>query len=195
LAKSELSAVSVIVREDVPGDRHLVCYYTGGSAALGEAELRALVAGELPEYMIPARWVALERMPLTAAGKIDRAALPAPEKSLASSTFSAPATATESALAEIWANVLQLERVGRDDDFIALGGDSIQLFQITARANKNGLAIAARQLLKHRTIAALARELDENPQVPAAQNGAMPPFAFRKVRTAEPAEVPHEVSA
>ena len=173
------AAATVVLREDAPGERRLVCYYVPGTLALGEDALRAAVARELPDYMVPALWVALERLPLSAAGKVDRAALPAPAAPEPAS-FRPPETATESALAEIWANVLNLERVGRDDDFLALGGDSIQLFQITARANRSGLAVAAKQLLEHRTVAALARHLDENPQAVPAPASSLPPFAFRR---------------
>ena len=180
LETSDVSAATVVLREDVPGDKRLVCYYTGGTAALTEASLRELAGRRLPEYMVPSRWIELERMPLTAAGKIDRAALPAPDPAATITEFIPPATATETALATIWASVLHLERVGRDDDFLALGGDSIQLFQITARANESGLNLAARELLKHRTVAALARHLDETSEPSAVRAPAPPPFSARR---------------
>jgi amino acid adenylation domain-containing protein len=180
LGTSDVAAATVVLREDVAGDKRLVCYYTGGSEAVTEASLRALAMQRLPEYMVPSRWIVLERMPLTAAGKIDRAALPAPDPSTIATEFSPPTTATETALAKIWANVLHLERVGRDDDFLALGGDSIQLFQITARANESGLNVAARELLKHRTVAALARHLDEHSEPSAVRAVAPPPFSARR---------------
>ncbi len=175
-----VAAATVVVREDVPGDRRLTCYYVHRPGGPDEGALRALVAENLPEYMLPVQWIALDRMPLTVAGKTDRAALPAPEAGALPAEFRAPATATEIALAEIWANVLHLERVGRDDDFLALGGDSIQLFQITARANQSGLAVAAKQLLKHRTLSALARHLDENPEASTPQTSTHKPFGSRK---------------
>jgi amino acid adenylation domain-containing protein len=177
---SGVAAATVVVREDVPGDKRLTCYYVPGAGGPDESALRALVTENLPEYMLPVQWIALERMPLSAAGKTDRAALPAPQAGTLSAEFRAPATATEIALAEIWANVLHLERVGRDDDFLALGGDSIQLFQITARANQSGLAVAAKQLLKHRTLSALARHLDENPEPSTPPTPSLKPFQFRK---------------
>jgi amino acid adenylation domain-containing protein len=180
VATSDVAAATVVLREDVAGDKRLVCYYTGGSDAVTEASLRALAMQRLPDYMVPSRWIELERMPLTAAGKIDRAALPAPDSSSIATEFSPPTTATETALAEIWANVLHLERVGRDDDFLALGGDSIQLFQITARANESGLNVAARELLKHRTVAALARHLDEHSEPSPVRAIAPPPFSARR---------------
>jgi len=117
---------------------------------------------------------------LSAAGKIDRAQFPAPGPAQPAGAYNAPVTPTEKALAEIWASVLRLERVGRDDDFFALGGDSIQLFQITARANQSGLALAAKQLLRHRTVAELARQLDENPPVATSPTTSLPPFQLRR---------------
>jgi aryl carrier-like protein len=87
--------------------------------------------------------------------------LPAPEPSEPTAEFRAPVTATEIALAHIWSEVLRVERVGLDDDFFSLGGDSIHLFQITARANQSGFRLAAKDLLRNSTLAALARRLDE----------------------------------
>jgi aryl carrier-like protein len=110
--------------------------------------------------MIPAAWVSLERMPLSVAGKLDRKALPAPRADSAPSAFRSPATSTEIALAQIWTDVLRVERVGLDDDFFALGGDSIQLFQITARANHIGLPLKAKELLRRPALGALALYLD-----------------------------------
>ncbi len=161
-AKTGLTEVAVVVREDAPGDRRLACYYAKTSDAHYDAvSLRALVADTLPDYMIPAAWVSLERMPLSVAGKVDRKALPVPRIESDASAFRAPATPTEITLARIWADVLHLERIGLDDDFFALGGDSIQLFQITARANQSGLPLKAKELLRQPTLGALAGYLDD----------------------------------
>jgi aryl carrier-like protein len=161
-SKTGLTEVAVVVREDTPGDRRLACYYVGGHDAYYDAaSLRALVADALPEYMIPTAWVSLERMPLSVAGKVDRKALPAPHVDADATVFRPPATRTEIALAAIWAEVLRVTRVGLEDDFFALGGDSIQLFQITARANQSGLPFKAKDLLRHPTLGALAGYLDE----------------------------------
>ncbi len=172
-AKTGVDEVVVVLREDAPGDRRLVCYYVAPPApAHDAANLRTLAAEDLPDYMLPAAWVRLERMPLSVAGKIDRAALPAPDPAAPAAAFSEPGTPTEIALARIWSEVLRVERVGLDDDFFALGGDSIHLFQITARANQSGLRLAAKDLLRNSTLGALARRLDEIARTATQRNGA-----------------------
>ena len=103
------------------------------------------------------------RMPcrLTPNGKLDRAALPAPDVvAPKEQAFAAPQTPLEASLASIWADVLQLDRVSRDSDLFSLGANSIRLFQIAARTNRQGIRLSARQLLDHRTIAALAAALE-----------------------------------
>jgi aryl carrier-like protein len=94
-------------------------------------------------------------------GKLDRAALPAPDAShSAPVAFAPPQTEVETALAAIWAEVLRVERVGRHDELFALGADSIHLFQIAARANREGMRLSARQLLDNRTVAEVAKALE-----------------------------------
>ncbi|MET9393090.1 amino acid adenylation domain-containing protein [Streptomyces sp. NPDC006624] len=119
-----------------------------------EEELRALVAARLPEYMVPHAIVTLEALPLTPNGKLDRKGLPAPQR--AGAAYRAPGTAAEEALAAIFADVLGLDRVGLDDDFLALGGDSIGAIRVVTRAGAGGLGLTARQVLERRTVAALA---------------------------------------
>ena len=158
---ASLSDVIVTLREDTPGERRLACYYLDSQErGYDAARLRSLASEDLPDYMIPATWTKLDRLPLTPAGKIDRAALPAPEPVSLQPHLREPATVTEKAMATIWCEVLHLEGVGLDDDFFALGGDSIQLFQITARANHSGLRLAAKELLKHPKLEDLAAYLD-----------------------------------
>jgi len=153
-----ISAAAVTLVEDAPGDARLVAWYAARPGARPEErEIRAMLAGQLPQYMIPSAFVQLDSLPVTPNGKLDRAALPKsatrakPEQAVA-----APASALETALARIWSEVLRLEHVGIQDDLLDLGADSIQLFQITARANRMGIKLTTRQLLQHRTIAALA---------------------------------------
>ncbi|WP_162949598.1 phosphopantetheine-binding protein, partial [Pseudomonas aeruginosa] len=98
--------------------------------------LAAHLAASLPEYMVPAQWLALERMPLSPNGKLDRKALPAPEVSVAQAGYSAPRNAVERTLAEIWQDLLGVERVGLDDNFFSLGGDSIVSIQVVSRARQ-----------------------------------------------------------
>ena len=123
----------VVAREDTAGDKRLVAYYTvanGGEAArraeAGAEQLRAHLAAKLPEYMVPAAYVRLEGLPLTPNGKLDRKALPAPEAdAYAVRGYEAPQGEMETALAQIWAEVLKVERVGRHDNFFELGGHSL----------------------------------------------------------------------
>ena len=123
--------------------------------------------------MGPSSWVNLPRLPQTPNCKLDRAALPAPQPAAAEvEEDSAPGSALEIALAGIWKEVLQLERVSTRNDLFALGADSIQLFQITARANRAGIRLSAKQLMRHRTIAALAAFLEASGETVGAARPA-----------------------
>ena len=158
-----LAACAVALREDVADQPRLTAYYVEKPGApVATADLYAALALRLPAYMLPTAWVRLDALPLTPNGKLDRSALPAPglPAPQAGREAAAPLTATERALARICEEVLRLDRVCAGDDLFALGADSIQLFQITARANRDGMRIAAKQLFAHRTIGALARHLD-----------------------------------
>jgi amino acid adenylation domain-containing protein/non-ribosomal peptide synthase protein (TIGR01720 family) len=121
-------------------------------------EVRASLHQHLPDYMVPAVFVLLDALPLTANGKIDRRALPVPDpaRSDQAAAFVSPRTPAEQVLAEIWAQVLGVDRVGIHDNFFTLGGDSILSIQIIARANQRGLQITTKQLFEHQTIAGLA---------------------------------------
>ncbi|MBN5518265.1 amino acid adenylation domain-containing protein, partial [Pseudomonas aeruginosa] len=118
--------------------------------------LAAHLAASLPEYMVPAQWLALERMPLSPNGKLERKALPAPEASVAQAGYSAPRNAVERTLAEIWQDLLGVERVGLDDNFFSLGGDSIVSIQVVSRARQAGLQLSPRDLFQHQNIRSLA---------------------------------------
>src|SRR5208283_4380165 len=114
--------VVVVAREESPGDKRLVAYYTGADTegqserAVGAEELRRHLAERLPEYMLPATYVRLPALPLTPNGKLDRQALPAPEADTCPAPgYEAPQGEIETLLAGIWADVLKLERVGRRD--------------------------------------------------------------------------------
>ncbi|HTG31557.1 MAG TPA: amino acid adenylation domain-containing protein [Thermoanaerobaculia bacterium] len=144
----------VVAREDQPGDRRLVAYVVGDAVA---QELRRSLRERLPDYMVPAAFVALAALPLTANGKVDRKALPAPEWQGAASGYVVPRTHEEELLAAIWAQVLRLPRVGVNDNFFELGGDSILSVKIVARARQAGLLITTRQVFEHQTVAGLAR--------------------------------------
>ncbi|HEX2094716.1 MAG TPA: amino acid adenylation domain-containing protein, partial [Longimicrobiaceae bacterium] len=124
-------------------------------------ELREHLLGRLPEYMVPGTFVALERLPLTANGKVDCRALPDPVEGRIGGEEShvAPSTAVEETLCRIWAEVLRVERVGVHDNFFELGGDSILSIQIVSRARAAGFRLRPRQLFLHPTVARLALEV------------------------------------
>jgi amino acid adenylation domain-containing protein len=136
----------VLAREDAPGDRRLVAYVVGDEAAGAEA-LRAHLGQALPAYMVPSAFVRLDAFPLTPSGKVDRRALPAPEGGAhAAREYEAPVGKVEQSLAEIWAELLGVERVGRGDDFFLLGGHSLLAVQMISRvrqAMQVELALAA----------------------------------------------------
>jgi amino acid adenylation domain-containing protein/non-ribosomal peptide synthase protein (TIGR01720 family) len=147
----------VIAREDRPGDKRLVGYVTG-TADLATA--RAVLAERLPAYMVPAAVVAIDALPLTVNGKLDTRALPAPEYQDADH-YRAPAHAVEEILSGIYAQVLGLDRVGVDDSFFELGGDSILAMQVVARARAAGLVCRPRDLFVEQTVARLAGVVQE----------------------------------
>jgi amino acid adenylation domain-containing protein/non-ribosomal peptide synthase protein (TIGR01720 family) len=143
----------VIAREDHPGDKRLVGYVTGTA---DPAQVRAALLERLPEYMVPAAVVVIEAMPLTVNGKLDKRALPAPEYQDVDS-YRAPGDAVEEILAGIYAQVLGLERVGVDESFFELGGDSILSMQVVARARAAGVALRPRDVFVEQTVARVAR--------------------------------------
>jgi amino acid adenylation domain-containing protein/thioester reductase-like protein/non-ribosomal peptide synthase protein (TIGR01720 family) len=164
--------VVVEVREQ-DGHRRLVAYLVArdGSAPPAPAELRAFLGERLPEYMLPAAWVVLPRLPLTANGKLDRKALPAPDAAPGANEYVPPRTPVERELAAIWAAVLRVERVGVDENFFELGGDSILTLQVVSKASRAGLRVAPRQLFDHPTVARLAAALDGGAETVAAEQG------------------------
>ncbi|WP_155764962.1 non-ribosomal peptide synthetase, partial [Mycobacterium colombiense] len=143
---------AVIAREDRPGDTRLIAYITGTA---DPTHLRTRLGERLPPYMVPAAIVALEALPLTPNGKLDTHALPAPEYT--AGQYRAPDSAIEEVLAGIYAQVLGLERVGVDDSFFDLGGDSISSMQVVARARAAGLICRPRDIFVEQTVARLAR--------------------------------------
>jgi amino acid adenylation domain-containing protein len=157
-----VAASAVALREDLPGHPKLVGYFVdhpGTTSAPRDLDTR--LAERLPDYMIPSVWVRLAALPLSSNGKLDRAALPAPpDRSTAGRTYAEPRTEHEIALAKICSEVLNLSRIGVDDDIFALGADSIQLFKITARANRQGMPLLAKHFFKHRTLARIANHLE-----------------------------------
>ncbi|MDV3136656.1 amino acid adenylation domain-containing protein, partial [Mycobacterium sp. 29Ha] len=142
----------VIVREDRPGDKRLVGYMTGTADLAG---VRAELAEQLPEYMVPAAVVLMQELPLTVNGKLDKRALPAPEYQGADD-YRAPANGVEEILAGIYAQVLGVQRVGVDDSFFELGGDSILSMQVASQARSAGVLCRPRDVFMEQTVARLA---------------------------------------
>ncbi|MDS0808564.1 non-ribosomal peptide synthetase, partial [Burkholderia cenocepacia] len=156
-------------------------------AAFDEAAVRAALAAKLPDYMVPAQFVALARLPVTANGKIDRAAL----RELAAvpvvvASSDAPQGAVETVLADVWQAVLKAPKVGRDDNFFELGGDSILVLQVIARARKRGVRFTPKQLFDGPTVAELARVAKIDDTAVAAQPASAVPTATAAA-TASPA--------
>jgi natural product biosynthesis luciferase-like monooxygenase protein/amino acid adenylation domain-containing protein/non-ribosomal peptide synthase protein (TIGR01720 family) len=149
----------VAVREDEPGEKRLVAYVVAaGGAEVAAPELREHLRGRLPEYMVPSAYVVLEALPLTANGKVDRRALPAPERGGSEGAYVAPRTAAEEVLAGIWAETLRLETVGAEDDFFELGGHSLLAAQVVSRVRAAlGVELPLRSVFEAPTVAALAR--------------------------------------
>nr|AGN74876.1 nonribosomal peptide synthetase [Streptomyces griseoviridis] len=153
---------AVVVREDRPGDRRLVAYVVPAAADAGHPELRRHLAALLPAHMVPAAFVTLDRLPATPQGKLDRAALPAPDPAPAVSARTARPGA-ERTVCEALAEILGLQAAGPDDDFFELGGDSIIAIRLVSRLRAHGLSLTTRDVFERRTAAALA----ERAAVPA----------------------------
>jgi amino acid adenylation domain-containing protein len=155
---------AVVVARELEGiGKRLVGYVVlkEGEEVKGE-EIRERLKEHLPAYMLPARVVLLERMPLTANGKLDRKALPlvAVVENDSETKPVAAVTPMEKKLVEIWEQVLGLERIGVHDNFFDLGGDSINAIQVASKANQEGLRLSPLQIFQHQTIAELAKEID-----------------------------------
>jgi acyl carrier protein len=117
---------------------------------------------KLPEYMVPSAFVVLETLPLTPTGKVDRKALPAPERGADASAYVAPGDAVEEKLADIWQEVLQLDRVGVHDNFFALGGHSLLATQVVTRVRETlGVELPLRRMFESPTVFRLARDVWE----------------------------------
>jgi aspartate racemase len=124
----------VTAREDVPGDQRLIAYIVPSGTQIGTGDLRSYLSEKLPQYMIPTAFVLLQELPLMTNGKVDRQALPAPEVTRANSgDFIAPRGQTEQELAEIWSEVLRVERISVQDNFFDLGGHSLLATQLLSR--------------------------------------------------------------
>lgn len=168
----ELQEVAVIAREDTIGAKRLVAYYTSteangeGSESIGVEQLRRHLSAKLPEYMVPAAYVRLEKLPLTPNGKLDRKALPPPEgDAYGVRDYEEPVGEKEMVLAEIWEEVLKVERVGRRDNFFELGGHSLLIMKVITRLRKAGLETDVRTLFATPVLAELAAGMEKMKEI------------------------------
>jgi len=186
LSHPAVSAAVVVVREDVAGDKRIVAYVVGSEVGhVGSAELRAHLQRELPDYMVPTAFVALECLPLTPNNKVDRKALPPPEGALVSGArYVAPNGDLELGLAQIWAQTLRVERVGVTDDFFELGGHSLLAVRLVADIQRQlGLRIPLAAVFQGRNIRGILHVVHGahtggglRALVPLRSGGRRPPF-------------------
>ncbi|MDP3562805.1 MAG: amino acid adenylation domain-containing protein, partial [Legionellaceae bacterium] len=142
-------------------DAKLIAYYVGQTNEPLDDYLRS----KLPDYMIPSAFIAIESFPLTINGKLDRAALPLPDFSQNQESYTAPRNSLEALIVHVWQSVLKLNRIGIQDDFFRLGGDSIQSIQVSSRLQHEGIDIRVRDIFTKRTIQALAGSISQSKPV------------------------------
>ncbi|WP_137821869.1 non-ribosomal peptide synthase/polyketide synthase [Pseudomonas sp. D(2018)] len=176
---------AVVLALDASGGKQLVGYVLPEEVSLTRADaerqaayreqLKTQLKARLPDYMVPAHVVLLERMPLTANGKLDRKALPAPDLEHGRQAYAAPCNPREQQLAEIWREVLNLSQVGIHDNFFELGGDSILSIQVVSRARQQGIHFTPKDLFRFQTVQSLAEAAQDGPRkdVAAIEQGPL----------------------
>ncbi|WP_084534964.1 non-ribosomal peptide synthetase [Nocardia yamanashiensis] len=181
-----------VLRADAAGDARIIAYLVPAagtrSAAPDIARIRAAVARKLPDYMVPAAFMVCERLPLTGNGKVDRAALPEPQ--VTGQPFRAPGTESERLVAGVFAEVLEVERVGADDDFFQLGGNSLSATRVAARLSAAaGSRVPVREVFDAPTVSELAfrlaagtRSAGARPRLTARPRPAEIPLSFAQQR-------------
>jgi amino acid adenylation domain-containing protein len=184
---------AVVAREDVRGEKQLVAYVVrAAGAAIDRSALRAHVRENLPDYMVPSAFVMLDALPLTANGKVDRKALPAPELDYGEAEYVPPRPGVEQVVAGIWLDVLRLERVGRNDNFFAVGGHSLLATQLISKVRSRfAIELPLRTLFEAPSVAefsqriAAAQRTDARaaPPIPRVRRGAAlaPSFAQQRL--------------
>jgi len=161
LAQPEVREAVVVAKEGAGGTRLAAYVSAHAGQAVDAAMLRERLLRKLPDYMVPAALMVLDAVPLNANGKVDRKALPDPERG-GGGAYDAPAGEVESALAAIWAEVLEVERAGRNDGFFELGGHSLSLLAVQAKVQKQfAVQLPLRRYFESSTLAAMAGAIQE----------------------------------
>lgn len=179
---------AVVLREDTPGDPRLVAYVVGATGEPDSDQLRGHLRAELPAYMLPSQFVALQALPLTPSGKLARRLLPRPDYAAAGSVHVAPRNATEIRLAQLWCDVLGLEQVSIHDDFFHLGGHSLLATQLISRVRDAfGVEVPLIELFDKPSVAEFATVLPEPADaaprsIPPADRSAPLPLSFAQQR-------------
>ena len=176
----DVQTAAVVLREDTPGDKKLIGYFVPveGKSPTNK-ELRHFLLDRLPDYMVPAGFVELEKMPLTPNGKVNRRALPRPDQKLLLETiemeYEAPRTPTEEVLAEIYSQLLSVEKVGSNHNFFELGGHSLLATQLVSRIKERfGIDLPLRHVFEKPTVGGLAMVIDQ--QKLASEGIQIPPI-------------------
>jgi amino acid adenylation domain-containing protein len=179
-----IAQVAASVREDEPGDKRLVAYFvTESGKSLQSAEIRKFISGKLPEYMIPSAFVAVEAIPKTPSGKIDRRALPKPDESRPDigTLFVEPRTDVEKKIAGIWSQLLRIDKTGVNDNFFDLGGNSLLALQMIARLRQEyGMEVPVVKLYQYPTISSLLNALEASDNNVSALDAAKKDLLFLK---------------
>ncbi|ROM59197.1 non-ribosomal peptide synthetase [Pseudomonas poae] len=173
-AFESLREAVVLAREDVPGDKRLVAYFTWAGEPVGVDAVRAYLHGQLPEYMVPSAYIPLAQLPLTANGKVDRKALPVPDmEARGQREFEAPVDDLEHTLAQLWADVLKLAQVGRHDSFFELGGHSLLAIRLVNLMEEAGVPVSLAELFQHASVASVAAMLRQRSDEPVRETSVV----------------------
>ncbi len=178
-----VSGAVVVARQGEGGQKRLVGYVVieeeakrAESEAEMVGELRDALQRRLPDYMVPAHFVLLDQLPLTANGKVDRKALPAPDAGDVEAAYLAPRNETEQALCEVWQEVLKVDRVGVQDNFFSLGGDSILSIRVVSLLKSRGIPLDVKDIFQHQTVEQLAMQAGQ--AAAGEQAEPLEPFAL-----------------
>ncbi len=162
-----IQLAAVTDKRDETGRQYLVGYYTS-ETEVDEKELRRILSGKLPKYMVPNYFLRLDAMPMTTSGKTDRKNLPVPEAAALEREYLEPVTATQQRIAEIWEELLRCTHVGRNDDFFELGGDSLVAIQLMAKLEQEfHIAVTVKGILENPVLEQLAAFVDSGSQLTA----------------------------